>query len=83
MNPDQELTAAEIAQYDQALADTRRFLREVVEAYRYARAVDVGNGVPETISVMALASELGEAIPSDSLASVLTTAIVTLAESQR
>lgn len=70
------LSPQEIAQYDQALADTERFLREMVTAYTNARAIDARNGVPEAVSVMALNSEIGDSFPAESLSSVLSVAVV-------
>lgn len=81
MSPeDDRLSAAEVADYDQALADNERFLNDLVHAYIGARQLDVANNIPEAASVMALAGEISENIAASNMASILTVAILALAD---
>jgi hypothetical protein len=71
-------TPEELASYDQAWAASQEILWYLVASFRQVRAEDRADGLPESVSIVALAHHLAEKWDNDALCSALAAAVVHL-----
>ncbi len=71
-----EVTPADLAQYDQAFAESEGILRQLIESYRTVRAADQADGIPLPVTIVALAQHIVQYWPADAVSSALAAAVV-------
>lgn len=78
-----ELSPAELAYYDQSFSEGSQSLANLITAYEGMHAEDVADGIPGPVTVVTFASGLEQLWCQRRLASVLSVAVVLMADAGR